>query len=98
MYNVYSKGRWYRFFLESDGETTKITEADLEVTNENNILKFPDGFHVVDVKHDINSVEHVGNVSMIIDLTGFADGSQGISAPVPKAYDYAYIYVFGYFN
>lgn len=97
MYNPFSKGRWYRIFMESDGTTSKITDSDLNVSLSGSNLKMPKGFHVVDTKYDINCVAHDAAVNMIIDLIGYADGSQGFPGPVAKAYDYAYIYVFGYF-
>lgn len=98
MYNPYNKGRWYRLFLESDGSKVTVTDSDLEVTLSGSNIKFPANFHIVDRKYDINCVEHDAVSNMIIDLIGYADGSQGIAGPVAKAFDYAYIYVFGYFN
>lgn len=97
MYNPYSKGRWYRIFMESDGSVQKITKSDIEASLSGNNIKMPKGFHIVDAKYDINCIEHDAAVNMIIDRVGYADGAQGIAGPVPKAFDYAYIYVYGYF-
>lgn len=98
MYNPYSKGRWYRIFMESDGTTNKITDSDLEITQSGNNLKMPEGFHVIDKKYDIHSVAHDAQVTIAADLIGYADGSQGIQGPQAKAYDWAYIHIFGYFD
>lgn len=97
MYNPYSKGRWYRIFMESDGTKQTIVEDDLGCIMHGNNIGTPEGFHIIDTKYDINCVEHDASVSMAIDLIGYADGTEGIAGPVPKAFDWAYIYIFGYF-
>lgn len=91
------EGRWYQIFVESTGTAVKVTNSDIPVTVENGYLKFPAGFHIVDRKYDINSIEHSGDVSIAIDLRGFADGTQGIFLPVAKAFDWAYIYAYGHY-
>lgn len=90
-------GRWYKIFIESTGSTVKVTSSDIEVTVDGGYLKFPEGFHIVDRKYDINSIPHSGNVQIAIDLRGFADGTQGIYLPLANAFDYADIYVFGHY-
>lgn len=90
-------GRWYKIFIESDSDAITVTTSDIDVTVENSYLKFPANFHVVERQYDINSVEHANDVSIAIDLRGFADGTQGIYLPVAAAFDYAYIYVFGHY-
>lgn len=90
-------GRWYKTFLESDGSAVKVTTSDLEVDITGTGIKFPKGFHIVDVKFDINSIEHGAMVTMAQDLYGYADGSQGVYRPVANAFDWANVYVFGYF-
>lgn len=97
-YNPYIKGRWYRIFMESDGTDSKITNADIDATIYGANIKLPKDFHLVDLKYDINSVTHTGNVALAIDVMSFPDSSQGFVAPIAKAFDYAYIYVFGYFT
>lgn len=97
MYNPYNKGRWYRIFMESDGTKQTIIEDDLGCTLHGNNIGAPDGFHIVDVKYDINCIAHDASVSMASDWIGYADGTEGISGPVPKTFDWAYIYIFGYF-
>lgn len=97
MYNPHSKGRWYRIFMESNGTSQTIVEDDLGVTMHGNNINAPAGFHIIDTVYDINCVEHDGVANMAIDLIGYADGTEGIAGPIPKAFDWAYIYIFGYF-
>lgn len=92
-----TNGRWYRVFLESNGTAIQITESDIDVTLNGNYLNMPKDFHVVDRKYDINSIEHSGTVTIVPDVAGFADGTQGVITPVAKAFDWAYVYVFGYY-
>lgn len=98
MYNPHSKGRWYRIFMESDGTKQTIVESDINISLSGNNIKMPAGFHVLDTVYDINCIEHEGVANMAIDLIGYADGCEGIAGPIPKAFDYAYIYVFGYYK
>lgn len=98
MYNPYVKGRWYRIFIESDGTDKKIIESDIEVTFSGNNIKMPEGFHVIDRTYDINCVEHDAATSIAMDVMSYADGTQGIVGPAAKVFDWAYIYVFGYFK
>lgn len=97
-YNPYAKGRWYRFFIESDGESIKITEMDLEVQHSSSYLQMPEGFHIVDTKHDIHTVSGGNAANMSHVLRVYADGRQGVILPNKDNFDYGYIYVFGYFD
>lgn len=98
MYNPLSKGRWYRFFIESDGSATTLVESDLEgATETSNYLKFPLGFHIVDQKWDINAIAGGTNSNIVMSRRHYTDGCQGLPTPAPANYDWAYIYVFGYF-
>ena len=98
MYNPYSKGRWYRFFVESNGSAINITEKDLEVQNSSSYLQMPEDFHVIDAKYDVHTVAGgtVGNMQQVLRV--YNDGRQAISLPAVDHFDYAYIYVFGYFS
>ena len=97
MYNPYSKGRWYRVFLESNGTAVTATEKDLDISFSGANIKMPANFVVVDAKYDIHTVAHDGAVTMAIDRISYADGSMGIGGPAAKAFDYGYVYIFGYF-
>lgn len=98
MYDPYVKGRWYRLFLESNGTAVTATEKDLDISFSGANIKLPAGFTCIDAKYDIHCVAHDAAVSMAIDRISYADGAMGIAGPVAKAFDYAYIYVFGYFS
>lgn len=98
IYNPYKKGRWYRFFIESDGNDITITEADLVVQHSTQYLQMPENFHVLDTVHDIHSISGgtASNMSHVLRI--YADGRQGIIMPGKDNFDYGYIYVYGYFD
>ena len=98
MYNPYSKGRWYRFFVESDGSAITITEKDLEGQISANYLQMPKDFHVIDTKYDVHTVAggSAGNMQYVLRI--YNDSSQAVELPAVDHFDYAYIYVFGYFS
>lgn len=95
MYKPYSVGRWYRFFIESDGINYTLTNSDIEdAAIVNNALVLPEGYRVMDVVTDINSIVNAaGNASqgnkIITD-----DGKQGYLLPDVTTFDYSFIYVF----
>ena len=97
-YNPFCRGRWYRFFIESDGSTISITDSDLEVNHSSQYIQMPKGFHVIDTKYDIHTVEGSSAANMSYVLRTYNDGSQGIIMPGKDAFDYGYVYAFGYFN
>lgn len=99
MYNPYAKGRWYRIFLESDGETVTVESDDLNITYSANYLVFPKGFHHIDHKYDISSnFTHESTTGVNKVLRFMTDGSQAIEIPPKTHYDYLHLYVFGYFE
>lgn len=91
------RGRWYRAFVESDGNSYTLTNTDLTGTDVNgNYLEAPEHFHVVDVKYDINSVS--GGTSNTIGGTRiFTTGKQGAALPGKDCFDFCTVYIFGYF-
>lgn len=94
----YDKGRWYRAFIESNGNDCTVISSDLKgVGQSGQYLTLPQYFHTVDVKHDINCIEGgtANNVENSIRL--YANGSQGVMLPQPTDFDWCYIYIFGYF-
>lgn len=96
MYNPFSKGRWYRFFIKSTGTAYNLTTSDIEgAVIENGVLVLPVGYRVIDVVTDINSIAS-GNsgyteygYKVITD-----DGRQGYLLPYTETFDYGFIYVF----
>jgi len=100
-YNPLSYGKWYKFFIESNGSaytlTTKdISTAAITVTGE---LKLPADFIVCDVSvqpHYVSggqgTVVPVGNVTVPDQTTG----ATLIPLPVVDDFDYLTVFVFGY--
>lgn len=97
-YDPYAKGRWYRFFIESDGSAITLTQSDLEdAVIASGRLKMPKGLHVVDAKYDIHT--EAGGSNTFNHITYYAaDGAQGVAVPGATAFDYGYVYIFGYFE
>ena len=99
IYKPYSKGRWYRFFIESDGESYTLTKSDLEdATISGSRLKTVEGFHVLDVIEDIHSVESGASGSVQWSTYIYADGIQAVNIPAKSNFDYATVYIFGYID
>lgn len=97
MYTPYDKGRWYRFFIESDGAAHTLVESDIDdVEISANYLMLPNGFHIVDFHTDINSPDG-GTMAQLPDAKRrLANGQQGVLIPTAANYDWCYIWVFGY--
>lgn len=96
-YNPYSKGRWYRLFIESDGTTSKITESDItDAAISGTYIKFPSGFHVLDTIYDITTNTEGTASSVQNGVRIYNDGKQAIAIPAVDVYTSAYIYIFGY--
>lgn len=91
-----SKGKWYRFFIESDGVNYSLTESTLENTDiTSNYLKLPVGYHIIDSKIDVHFTSTEANNTSLI-LRSYVDGSQGIALPAKAHFDHMYAYVFAY--
>lgn len=95
-YDPLSHGRWYRFFVES-GEEVTITQGDLTVQISGQYMKLPENFHIIDTKYDINSVSGGEAASIVTGCRIYADGRQAVALPARDNFDFAYIFVFGYF-
>ena len=97
-YNPYSQGRWYRLFIESDGSDITLTESDLEdAAVSGTRIKLGEDFHALDVVADVHSTAGTaGAVAGGIYI--YADGQQAVNTPAKDQFDYATIYVFGYFD
>ena len=55
MYNPFSKGRWYRFFIESNGNANILVESDIDGTViDNNFLILPSRYKILSVVPNIN--------------------------------------------
>lgn len=98
MYNPYSKGKWYRLFLESDGVDYTLTNNDIVGGHiSGQYFECPEGFHVVDCKFDINTIVNDAAEDLHHITRVYADGTQAIILPKKTKFDWAYIYVFGYY-
>lgn len=96
---AYSKGRWYEFFIESDGGNYKLTTKDLEdayITGTN--IAMPQNFHIVDFLTDINPIDMASASNYNDTLHFFADSRQGVVLPAVGKFDWMRVYVFGYFS
>lgn len=95
MYKPYSVGRWYRFFIESDGVTITLTNSDISgAVIENNAVVLPEGYRVMDVVTDINSIANsVGDTSQGNKIIT-SNGRQGYALPNASTFDYSFIYLF----
>lgn len=92
------RGRWYRAFVESDGNAYTLMKTDLTDTVVNgNYLEAPENFHVVDVKYDVHSVSN-GTSNTVGGLRIFTTGKQGAPLPGKDSFDYCTVYIFGYFE
>lgn len=95
---AFNQGRWYEFFVESDGSSYTMTTSDLEgATISGSYVKMPTGFHVVDSLIDCNNFEVSSQTSVTCVLRQFTDGCQGAVLPSKNNMDWCRLFVFGYF-
>lgn len=96
MEKPFTKGRWYIFFVESDGTTVTLSEKDnLDASIENNKLILPKDFTVAAVFNDLHCIEAAeANVCRIVYDT---DGLTKVELPA-KNFDKGYIYIRGFFS
>lgn len=91
-------GKWYHFFIESDGENVTLTTYDLEEVQMSGLqaLLFPADFHILDFILDINALEDAGTSSYNKGIK-FNGNKQMVTLPGKTVYDYMDVYVFGHF-
>lgn len=95
MYKPYSVGRWHRFFIESSGSAITLSNSDIEgAAIENNALVLPEGYRVMDVVTDINSIASDSGDTTHGYKVITGDGRQGYFLPNTESFDYGFIYVF----
>lgn len=94
-YNI--DGRWYKFFVESDGVNYKLTTSDIpEAVLDGNFITLPVNCHVLNINHDVHTV--AGHAQTVANRIRFnADASQSIPLPNANVLDYANIYAFCHF-
>lgn len=94
----YSKGRWYRIFVESDGTNYVLHENPIALEFSANHLKLKKGFHVVNYGHDYAFITTENTVSIDDGLYLYADGNVALNVAKANTFSSAYLYVFGYFE
>lgn len=96
MEKPFTKGRWYRFFVESDGTTVTLNEKNnLDASIENNKLILPKDFTVAACFTELHTIEaEEANVCRIVYDT---DGLTKVELPA-KNFDHGYIYIRGFFS
>lgn len=92
-----NKGRWYEFFIESDGTDYTLTLSPSElgagVAISGSYLKFDEGWHIIDYVCDIH-VDTSSATTFEKGLRMYADGSQGCVLPDKTSFDAMYMWVF----
>lgn len=92
-----ARGRWYKFFIESDGTNYKLTTSDLEGCEfGTNYIKLPQGYHVVDIAHDVHCEADDSASAGCGVLRLFAGDYQGVQLPVKASFTYMTLWVFAY--
>ena len=94
----YSKGRWYRIFVESDGTNYVLHENPIALEFSANHLKLKKGFHVVNYGHDYAFITTENAVPIDDGLYLYADGNVALNVAKANTFSSAYLYVFGYFE
>lgn len=91
IYDPLNKGRWYRFFIESDGTNVTLTESDIEdATVTTTVLKIPADYKVKTFVYD---VEITGGTATQLGLKTATIGWT-LTLPDKAAYDAGYVYIF----
>lgn len=96
MEKPFTRGRWYRFFVESDGTTATLTgKDDIDASIIDNNLVLPKGFTLATCFNELHTIEaNEANVCRILYDT---DGLTKVELPI-KNFDHGYIYIRGFFN
>lgn len=96
MEKPFTRGRWYRFFVESDGTAVTLTEKDdIDASIIDNNLVLPKDFTLAACFNELHTIEaNEANVCRILYDT---DGLTKVELPA-KNFDHGYIYIRGFFN
>lgn len=92
-YNPYEGGRWYKFFIESDGTTVTLTSSDIPGATAGANLTLPYGYAICQRHFEIHS-EDVAVEGPCDWLYIAADGKQFVTLPAASNYDYMTVYLF----
>lgn len=89
-------GRWYKFFIESDGSAQTLTTSDIDgAVISSNAIKLPEGWRCVEMAHDIH-FDSSSASTFVPGVKYYANGQQAAVIPPAAAFDYADIYVYAY--
>lgn len=93
------KGRWYKIFLESDGTNITQTTSDIDGSVvSNTAITLPAGFTPVSYEIDAH-IDITGAQSSISKkVTYTTSGKTTLAIMGPTVFDYANVYVYGYFE
>lgn len=96
MEKPFTKGRWYNFFVESDGTTVTLSKKDnIDASIKNNKLILPKDFTVAACFNELHCIEaKEANVCRIVYDT---DGLTKVELPA-KNFDHGYVYIRGFFS
>ena len=95
MYNPFSKGRWYRFFIESTGTAYNLTTSDIAgAVIENGAIVLPEGYRIMYSVTDINSILNESSNKSQGEKIITNGGKQGYLLPDASTFDYGFIYLF----
>lgn len=103
MYKPFSKGRWYKFFIESDGTEFTLTDSDIggvsidSILSDKNALSLPLGYKILSVVPILNSIE--GNeLESIVNIVVTSTGQQAYLLPPATSFSDIELYVFAVRN
>lgn len=93
-----TKGRWYQFFIESDGVDHTITTGDLTGSLSGDFVKLPEGYQIIDTKYNINFIEDATAAVFSYSVKNYADGTQAFPIPGADKYEDLTAYVFAVYD
>lgn len=94
----YSKGRWYKIFVESNGTDYVLHDNQIATEFSSNHLKLKEKFHVVNYCHDYTFTSTENAISIDDGLYLYADGTVALNVAKANTFSSTYLYVFGYFE
>lgn len=87
------KGRWYHFFVESDGSALSLTTKDINASVSGSYLQMPADYQIIDYKVALH-VDAASAVSFTPGIRLYSNGTQGAILPAASSIDYADVWVF----
>ena len=99
MYNPFSKGRWYRFRIESDGTNLTLTASDLVdseiVDHSGYYLVLPSRYNILSIVPNIYSMSNENDsISQSSVVSIMPNGNQACLIPAPFSFRNMELYIF----